>query len=78
MKTIGPSRIKDKNYHGKARTIREYITESILYPSIYVPTGTVANTMPKVFGTRLSGVAIDKMVDYLAEIEEDKSPPPIK
>jgi cytochrome c2 len=78
MKTIGPSRIKDKNYHGKARTIREYVTESILYPSIYVPKGTVDNTMPKVFGTKLSGVAIDKMVDYLAQVEEDKAPPPIK
>ncbi len=78
MKTIGPSRIKDRNYHGKARTIREYITESILYPSIYVPTGTVDNTMPKVFGTRLSGGAIDKMVDYLAQVEEGKIPPPIK
>jgi mono/diheme cytochrome c family protein len=78
MKTIGPSRIKDRNYHGKARTIREYITESILYPSIYVPTGTVDNTMPKVFGTKLSGGAIDKMVDYLAQVEEGKAPPPIK
>jgi len=78
MKTIGPRRIKDRNYHGKARTIREYITESILYPSIYVPTGTVDNTMPKVFGTKLSGGAIDKMVDYLAQVEEGKAPPPIK
>jgi hypothetical protein len=33
--------------------------------------------MPKEYGTKLSGLAIDKMVDYLAEVEEGKAPPPI-
>ncbi|MEO8342060.1 MAG: nitric oxide reductase, partial [Nitrospirota bacterium] len=69
---------KDKNYHGKAKTIHEYVTESILYPSIYVPTGTVDNTMPNVFGTNLSALALDKMEDYLAEVDEGKEPPPTK
>jgi hypothetical protein len=30
------------------------------------------------FGNRLNGLAIDKMVDYLAEVEEDKVPPRIQ
>ena len=78
MKTIGPTRIKDKKYHGKATTAREYISESILYPSVYVTRGYPDNTMPKVYGNKLDGLALDKMVDYLAEVEEGEIPPPIK
>ena len=78
MKTIGSTRIKDKNYHGKATTVREYISESILYPSVYVTRGYPDNMMPKVYGNKLDGLALDKMVDYLAEVEEGKIPPPIK
>ncbi len=78
MKTIGSTRIKDKNCHGKATTVREYITESILYPSMYVTRGYPDNTMPKIYGNKLDGLALDKMVDYLAEVEEGKAPPPIK
>jgi cytochrome c2 len=78
MKTEARDRLKDRNYRGKAKTVREYITESILYPSVYVTKGYPDNTMPKVFGSKLNGLAIDKMVDYLAEVEEGKVPPPIK
>ena len=52
-------------------------TESILYPSIYVTHGYPDNLMPKVYGTKLSGLALDKMVEYLAEFEEGKEPPPL-
>jgi hypothetical protein len=34
--------------------------------------------MPLVYGTKLDGLAIDKMVDYLAQLEEGQSPPMIK
>ena len=78
MKTHAPARIKDETYRGKATTVREYITESILYPSVYVTKGYPDNLMPKVYGNKLTGLAIDKMVDYLAEVEEGKIPPPIK
>jgi cytochrome c2 len=78
MKTVGPTRFKDKNYHGKATTVREYISESILYPSVYVTRGYPDNNMPKVFGTKLTGVAIDKMVNYLTQVEEGTVPPPVK
>ena len=78
MKTHAPTWLKEKMYRGKATTAREYIAESILYPSVYVTKGYPDNLTPKVYGTKLNGLAIDKMVDYLAEVEEDKKPPPIK
>jgi cytochrome c2 len=78
MKTAARDRLKDKTYRGKAKTAREYITESILYPSVYVTRGYPDNLMPKMYGNKLDGLAIDKMVDYLAEVEEGKVPPPIK
>ena len=78
MKTQAPARMKDKNYNGKARSVREYVTESILQPSVYVTRGYPDNLMPRVYGRKLNGLAIDKMVDYLAEVEEGKRPPPIR
>ena len=78
MKTHAPARIKDETYRGKATTVREYITESILYPSVYVTKGYPDNLMPKVYGNKLNGLAIDKMVNYLAQVEEGTVPPPIK
>ena len=78
MKSITPLRLNDPKYSGKATTTREYITESILYPRMYVPDGYTDLTMPLVYGTKLTGLAIDKMVDYLAEVEDGNAPPPIK
>lgn len=78
MKSAALIRLKNPKYNGKATTTREYITESILYPRMYVPDGYTDLTMPLVYGTKLTGLAIDKMVDYLAEVEEGKVPPPIK
>jgi hypothetical protein len=78
MKSIAPLRLKDPKYSGKATTTREYITESILDPHRYVPDGYPDHVMPFDIGTKLDGLAIDKMVDYLAEVEEGKVPPPIK
>ena len=33
--------------------------------------------MPKVFGTKLTGLAIDRMADYLSQLEEGNAPPKI-
>ena len=78
MKSVAPIRLKDPRYSGKSTTTREYITESILYPSVYVPDGYSDHTMPLVYGTKLNALALDKMVNYLAEVEEGNIPPPIK
>lgn len=77
MKSIAPLRLKNPMYKGKATTVREFIAESILHPSVYVA-GYPDNTMPKNYGYKLDALALDKMVDYLAEVEEGKIPPPIK
>lgn len=78
MKSTAPLRLKDPKYRGKATTPWEYIYESILKPSVYLVQPFPDDVMPKVYGHKLTALALDKIVDYLAEIEEDKEPPPIK
>ena len=78
MKLMAPLRLKDPKYSGKATTVREYIRESIINPSTYVITLFPDNTMPKVYGQKLPAIAVEKMVDYLAEVEENKVPTLIK
>ncbi len=70
-----PKRMKDAGYAGKAKTVKEYITESILDPSAYVVTDYPDNQMPKDFGLKLTGGALSKIVDYLAQLEEGKPLP---
>jgi len=76
-KTNAPTRIKDPSYKGGAKSVREYITESVINPSAYVVKGFPDNTMPKVFGQKLSAGALNKIVDYLSQLEEGKEPPKI-
>ncbi|WNM60343.1 c-type cytochrome [Candidatus Nitrospira neomarina] len=71
-----PIRIKDPGYQGKAKSPKEYITESILNPSAYVVKDFPDNQMPKDFGVRLTGGALSKMVDYLAQLKEGQPLPP--
>lgn len=77
-KTNAPNRIKDPAYKGKATTVREYIMESILTPSMYVVKPFPDNVMPKDFGKKLNAAAINKIIDYLSQLEEGKEPPKIK
>jgi len=72
-----PKRMKDPGYQGKARSTREYITESILQPSAYVVKDYPDNQMPKDFGVKLSAGAVNKIVDYLSRLEEGKDLPPL-
>ena len=72
-----PKRMKDPGYQGKARSTREYITESILKPSAYVVKDYPDNQMPKDFGVKLSAGAVNKIVDYLSRLEEGKDLPPL-
>lgn len=70
-----PKRLKDPGYKGRAKSTREYITESILQPSAYVVADYPDNQMPKDFGLNLSAGAVNKIVDYLSQLEEGKEPP---
>ena len=84
--TIGPAleegtnallRMKDKDYKGSAKTVPDYIMESIVTPSAYVVKPFPDNTMPKVFGQKLSAGAIKKIVDYLSQVKVGSPPPKI-
>ncbi len=77
-----PKRIRSGEYKaspggGKAKSTREYVTESILAPSAFVVPGFPDNQMPKDFGKKLSAAALNKIVDYISQIEEGKEPPPL-
>lgn len=71
-----PLRLKDPDYNGKAKSPKEYIAESILEPSVYVVKDFPDDQMPKDFGVRLTGGALNKIVDYLAELKEGEDLPP--
>jgi cytochrome c2 len=75
--TNAPLRLKDKDYHGTAKTVPDYIMESIVSPSAYVVKPFPDNTMPKVFGQKLSAGAIKKIVDYLSQVKAGSPPPKI-
>ena len=77
-KTNGPLRLKDPNYKGNATTVREYIMESILTPSKYVVPPFPDNIMPKDFGKKLNAAALNKVINYLSQLEEGKPPPKIE
>ena len=73
--TNAPKRMKDPGYAGKAKTTKEYITESILNPNVYVVKDFPKDQMPKDFGVRLTGGALSKIVDYLAALKEGQPLP---
>jgi len=77
MKSIAPKRLKDPAYKGKATNAREYIIESIVNPSTYVVQGFPDNIMPKDYRVKLSDLALEKMADYLSQLEEGEEPPMI-
>src|SRR5207249_8392760 len=74
MKTSAPKRMKDRAYKGKATNVREYILESIIDPSIYVVKNYPDNIMPKDYRSKLNDTVLNKMIDYLSQLEESKVP----
>jgi hypothetical protein len=63
--TTGPQRLVDPSYRGQAKTVREYIVESVMNPGLFVVPGYPDRTMPNWYGTKLSALAVVKIVDYL-------------
>ncbi len=66
----GPTRVADPNYHGEAKTIHDYIYESILSPGMYVVPGYPDQVMPRWYGQKLSAAALDKIAAYLESVSE--------
>lgn len=70
LATTGPRRLADPRYRGEAKTIREYVIESVLTPGAYVVAGYPDQVMPRWYGRKLSAAALEKMADYLGELRE--------
>lgn len=75
--TNAPARIKSGDYKGTAKSTREYIMESVVNPSAYVVKPFPDGVMPKIFGQKLSAGALNKIIDYLSQVQEGKEPPKI-
>jgi hypothetical protein len=65
--TTGEQRIHDPAYEGQAKTVREYIVESVLEPRRFVVEGYPALTMPTWYGSKLSALALEKIATYLEQ-----------
>ena len=69
--TSGQERLQDPAYHGTAKTLHEYIIESVLEPGAFVVPGYPPHTMPTWYGAKLSALALEKIAAYLeAQTEE--------
>lgn len=71
--STGPKRLADPAYHGQAKTVREYVTESILTPGAYVVPGYSDRVMPQWYGQKLSAGALEKIAAYLEGLTEEAS-----
>ena len=63
--TTGPARLADPTYRGHAKTVHEYVVESVLEPGLFVVPGYPAATMPTWYGVKLSALALEKIASYL-------------
>jgi hypothetical protein len=63
--TTGPQRLHDPAYRGKAKSVHEYVVESVLEPSAFIAPGYPPDTMPTWYGAKLSALALEKIATYL-------------
>ena len=63
----GTERLRDPAYRGSARTVHEYIIESVVEPGVFVVSGYPANTMPTWYGAKLSALALERIAVYLEQ-----------
>jgi len=68
--TTGPQRLADPRYRGRARTVRDYIVESVLEPGAHIAPGYPDQVMPRWYGQKLSASALEKMAGYLETLKE--------
>lgn len=71
----GEQRLNDPEYRGEAKTVHEYIVESVLDPQRFVVQGYPAHTMPIWYGSKLSALALEKIAAYLERQTEERSAP---
>jgi len=61
----GPARLVDPTYRGHAKTVHDYVVESVIEPGVFVVPGYPAGTMPIWYGAKLSALALEKIASYL-------------
>jgi hypothetical protein len=61
----GPARLADPAYRGHAKTVHDYVIESVLEPGVFVVPGYPSGTMPIWYGAKLSALALEKIASYL-------------
>jgi hypothetical protein len=69
--TTGPQRLADPAYKGEAKTVHDYVVESILTPGVFVVPGYPDHVMPRWYGQKLSATAVERMATYLEQIRDD-------
>jgi hypothetical protein len=62
--------LADPNYGGEAKTVHDYIYESILSPGAYVVPGFPDHVMPRWYGQKLSAGALEKIAAYLESLSD--------
>jgi hypothetical protein len=55
----------DPTYRGHAKTVHDYVVESVLEPGLFVVPGYPSGTMPTWYGAKLSALALEKIASYL-------------
>ena len=63
----GAERLRDPVYRGRAKTVHEYVIESVVEPGTFVVPGYPPNTMPAWYGAKLSALALEKIALYLEQ-----------
>jgi hypothetical protein len=61
----GPARLADPAYRGHAKTVHDYVIESVIEPGVFVVPGYPSGTMPTWYGAKLSALALEKIASYL-------------
>ena len=61
----GPARLADPAYRGHAKTVHDYVIESVIEPGVFVVPGYPSATMPTWYGAKLSALALEKISSYL-------------
>jgi mono/diheme cytochrome c family protein len=67
IRVTGPLRLADPAYRGQAKTVHDYVIESVLDPGLFVVQGYPAGTMPTWYGAKLSALAMEKIALYLEQ-----------
>lgn len=70
----GAARLSDPRYRGQAKSVREYVIESVLTPGVYVVPGYPDRTMPSWYGQKLSATALEKIATYLETLAAESVP----